>query len=176
MRKIIFDDANKGVKTPSSYELRVAENQDPFVSIAGNLDFQKMQKMDDFFKKMNRTRESFGHRYTTHVAGTRISAGAEHVVDATMLATRLKYYIELDPGSLYERINKESNTLDIWNKEQLINYLSLIKAWSICSDERRPITFTMAQQFRAIIENDKILRRVTFDGSRQFITDLLYCF
>lgn len=171
-RQVLSGNHYEGINKNYAYELRVDNQKDPFFYLEGNFNHIEIKKIEHYFKNMNLERTSFGHRYTTQEGGRRISAGAENAVDANIFARSLKYYVTLSPKEIYQKIIENSKKLDIFNKEQLINYLSLIKAWQVCSEPSMPITWMVAYQLRSIISQSDALNKTILTGGQQFLTDI----
>ncbi len=158
-----------GRDTHATYELRVANQKDPFINVKGHFDPSQIKKMTTFFGHMNLVRSSFGHRYTTQES-SRISVGAESKLTATVLANALNYYVQLDEKNIHKKLIAACNSFKINSDKELIKFLSLLKAWSVCSNHCQ-MTYPMANHLQKIIHSSNVLK-----GSPQLKADIYQIF
>lgn len=149
--------------------------RNPFVSLHGmnGTNTMTLSRIANFFGFSNRTRESFGHFYTTMTGVSRISAGAENFVDALILSFSLDYFVQYDYSQIYDELIVASNAFDINDAQKIILYCSLVKAL-LGNSIIKAFPFPMdpiEQCAKNILNNHKRIRCL-LNGSSQFMNDM----
>ena len=147
----------------------------PFISLnaVNDANSNAISQVLAFFNHHNLSRDSFGHFYTTIAGQSRISAGAENLIDTIIFSLSLDYFEQHTFIEIYDKLITTGSTLNITNAKEIIHYLSLIKALHIHPDFRHCLLpmESINHCAKNIFNNNKKIRHL-LNGSSQFMLDI----